>query len=199
MADVGRDPDLREQARATTDAFLADTTQVPEGLGTALKLAAWDGDARLFERYMAALETAVTPQVRGELVSALGNFSDPALTRRGLDAVLDGPLKSQDMGSVYRSTGRKPETRQAAWAWFETRYDEVMAKMGAHWAVRAPRVAYALCDPELRGRVVTFFEQGDRMPPGAERNLGLALERIDECLNDRARMQEPLRSYLRAR
>jgi alanyl aminopeptidase len=199
LGDAGRDPALRKAAREKTDTFLGDPSQVPEGLGTAMAMAAWDGDQALFGRLLEVAQTKVSPQVRTELVRAMGSFSDPALTVRGLDAVIDGPLRTQDLRVIYGSTGRTPETRQAAWSWIERRYDDIVSKMGTNWAVKAPRAASPLCDPALRGRVVKFFEGAGRTPPGSERNLGLALERIDECLSDRARMKEPLGPYLLAR
>jgi alanyl aminopeptidase len=101
LGDAGKDPALRKAAREKTDRFLGDPSQVPEGLGTALAMAAWDGDGALFDRFLSASQGKVSPQVRTELVRALGSFSDPALTVRGLDAVIDGPLRTQDLRVIY--------------------------------------------------------------------------------------------------
>jgi alanyl aminopeptidase len=199
LADAGQDPELRRAARASVDAFLTEPTVVPDGLASSLMISAWDGDEALFERYLACAQGPVSPGIRAQLVRGLGAFLEPPLIHRALDAVIDGPLRTQDLRSVYRAASSRPKTRRAAWSWFQLRYDDILAKLGKEWAIGAPRAVSGVCDSTLRAEIVAFFADPARMPKGADRNLGLQLERIDECLQNKALMQEPVEAYLRDR
>ena len=199
LADAGQDPELRREARQTVDAFLADPKTVPEGLSNALVIAAWDGDETLFDSYLTGAQTDVSPGVRAQLVRGLGSFPQPELVHRALDVTVDGPLRTQDLRRVYWASSGRPETRRAAWDWLTRRYDDLRAKLGDEWAVGAPRAVSGVCDGTLRAEIVAFFKEPSRMPAGADRNLGLQLEKIDECLQDKALMQEPIEAYLRGR
>ena len=128
LADAGQDPALRSAARSAVNAFLEKPSVVPEGLGSALVIAARDGDAALFERYMATLQGDVSPGVRAQLVRGAGSFQQPTLIHRALDSTVDGPLRTQDLRRVYGAASGRPATRRAAWSWFQRRYDDILAK-----------------------------------------------------------------------
>ena len=200
LADGGRDATLRAGAREGADAFLADPTAArPDGLDSMLTIAAWDGDAPLWEALRSALSSAVTPQVRVGVIRAMGSFEDAALLTRSLDLLLDGTLLAQDVRTMLGSVGRRDATLRTAWDWIVAHYEPLHGRMGPRFPMRLAAFGGAFCSPEDRAMLATFFAQPEHAPDGTARPLALALERIDTCLARRATLSAPLEAYLSRR
>lgn len=200
LAYLGQDETLRGQARETVALFLDDPQSVTqEQLTQALPVAAWSGDAALWERLRAIYPTLdADPTTQSAVLRALASFEDPALFTRTLNLLLDGTLQAQDFATVARGAGR-PTTRAAAWQWLKKHYDAVLKVAGRTAAPRLPFVAGAFCDPAERADVQAFFSDPARAPEGTDRNLAQVLERIDRCIRLRAAVKAPLAAWLAVR
>ncbi|MEZ4473714.1 MAG: M1 family aminopeptidase [bacterium] len=198
LAYLGADESLRAQARETVERYLTDPRSVPQEQAIqALPVAAWAGDAALWDRLKAAYAVAPDPTLQSAVLRALASFEDPALFTRTLDLVLDGTLRAQDFSTVARGAGR-PTTRRAGFAWLEAKYADVVRVVGPAVAPRLPYMAGGFCSAEQRDRVAAFFGAAEHAPDGTGRNLGRILERIDRCVRLRASLAEPVARWLSA-
>jgi aminopeptidase N len=161
------------------DAVLADR---------ALPLAAAHGDARFYEKVMAAVSSAPTPELRSRYINALTEFRDPKLIARTIEYVFSGKVRSQDMPRMLIEMMQHNESRPAAWEAIQV-----------HWAAlqhdvptsifRIVGSTGAFCDPAARTEVEHFFNE--HPVPQAKRALSRALQSIDICASFVA-FQRPL-------
>lgn len=195
LAYMGRDAALRKLAREQVDALLDDPEAITgEVASLALPVAAWEGDADLWEKLRAALDTAPDPIKRVAIVGALGSFQDPQLATRSLDLMLDGTLPAQDFRTLLRGVGHR--TRDAVWMWMTRNYDALAERMGDDYRSRFPWVGNGFCTAQDGERVAAFFAEEERAPAGTARNLGLVLENIGRCARLRTAIAEPLTRQL---
>lgn len=97
LGDTGRDRDVLAKARALAEQLLDNPTSLdPTVRGTVVNLAAIDGDARLYDRYLARARTVTEPEEHYRYLYALARFSDPALTRRTIELMLSPEVRTQD-------------------------------------------------------------------------------------------------------
>ncbi len=86
LGDVARDPQVQALARELTDQYLADPSSVDHEIASiALRIAALNGDQTLYDRIMADLKAAKTPEAYFTDISALRHFSDPKLVEKTLE------------------------------------------------------------------------------------------------------------------
>ncbi len=198
LAHLGGDAEVRAKARATVERWLKDHGGVaPDVLAQALPVAAWGGDAALWQRLRTALDDDVDPVTRVAIIGALGAFEDPALATRSLDLLLDGTLRAQDLRTVARSV-RRP-ARDAAWDWMTGNHAAIVERIGKQSAAALPWMAGGFCTAEAREKVAAFFAEPAHAPEGTARNLSLVLEEIDRCVGRRGRLQPAVKAWLAAR
>ena len=162
LADLGRDQRLREYARDAADRYLRGEDVEPSMVGPALRVAAFQGDAKLFDAIRARFENVKVPGERGRLLGALGAFRDPALRARALDYTFSGNLKPQEHYSIVQSAGAVPEQQDEVWAWAVRNYDRMIAALaGPRRGKGAPR---ARCDR---------LQEDGRRRPTADARSGL--------------------------
>ena len=183
----GHDDAIRTFARKVVDRWLADPASEPlDMVSICMPIAAWDGDAALFDRLRAAFGKVQSPTERSALLRGLGNFTSPDLVRRGLGLLLDGTLRAQDYGSVVGPTFRHPDTHTVFWAWFQEHYEELVRLRGPKSAAGLPWAVGAFCDADGRARGESFFKGVAIIPDGAPQNLAQALEDVDRCIRLKA-------------
>ena len=90
------------KARATAEQYMKDPQSVNAELaGKSLAIAAMNGDAALYDQYVAHLKTAKNPEEYGFYLQALGMFPQPELVKRSFDLFLGPEVKNQDMFALY--------------------------------------------------------------------------------------------------
>jgi hypothetical protein len=194
LAEYGRDPVLIQKARATADEYMKDPRSVsPELAGNALAIAATNGDAALYDEYVAHLKTAKDPQEYGFYLRALGMFPQPDLARRTYDLILGPEVKNQDLYALYFPLVNYRVQGQA-WELFKTDFPAILKKVDASDAVGLAQAAGAFCDPGLRDDSQKFF--AEQKLPGSERILRNAKDAVDACIQVRDLQQKNLTSYL---
>src|SRR6202035_4329628 len=116
----------------------------------ALAVAALDGDAALYDKYMDHLKKAKTPEEYYSYFGALGQFQDTALTKRTFDFALSPAVKNQDMFLVLRPL-RNYATQTEAWELFKSDFTAIMTKAGGSLgSARFAMAAGLFCDEKLR-------------------------------------------------
>lgn len=194
LAQYGRDPVLIEKARATAEQYMKDPQSVsPEIAGKSLMIAAMNGDAALYDQYVARLKGAKNPEEYGFYLQALGMFPEPELAKRTYDLVLGPDVKNQDLYALYFPLINY-RVQPQAWELFKTDFPAIMKKVDGPDAVSLAQAAGAFCDAGLRDDSQKFFAA--QKLPGTERILQNAKDQVNACIQVRDLQQKNLASYL---
>jgi aminopeptidase N len=197
LADQGKDPGLKAQARQIADQYLSDPSSVSPTLGqTALSIAAEDGDAALFDRLQKIYETSSDPELQDTALRELVIFTNPDLLERGLEYSVSPKVRNQDSAYQFKIAMRIPENRDQAWRFIKTHWDQVQAEFTTEMGSYLVEGTGNFCSVEARDEVKNFFAA--HPVPAADSALRHAIEHIDGCIELR-RLQEPnLKKWLAA-
>jgi aminopeptidase N len=176
---TARDPKVLARARELVSRELTKPGSVDKTLlNVIVGLAALEGDAALYDRYLARAKAATDPEEKYRFLYGLAGFSDPALVRRSMDLILSPDVRSQDAKIFVGALLRAPDGRDLAWDLLRQRWDELQKKdeTGNAYIVAA---LSTFCDPAAAQEVRTFF--ATHKVPDAERTLAQTLERVESC------------------
>ncbi len=152
----------------------------PTLLNVLVPLAALDGDAALYDRYLARAKSASDPEERYRYLYALASFGDPTLVRRTVDFILGPDVRSQDAKLFVGSLLASPDSRELGWQLIRARWSELQKKTGEFVGNTIIVGALAaFCDATAAKEIQSFFETNK--VPDAERTLQQSLERIESC------------------
>ncbi len=183
LGGTARDPETIETARRMVLAHLDSSNgdSIDSTLLNALVgLAAIDGDASLYDRYLARSKQASDPEEHYRYLYALADFSDPALVRRTMDLIVGPEVRNQDTAVFLSRLLSNPDARRLAWELLQARWDDLQKKSGQVFG--SPLLISSLgqfCDTKTRSEIEKFF--ATHKVPEAERTLQQALERISDC------------------
>ncbi len=165
LAEAGRRLQAYLTDRSTLDANLADTVA---------GLAARAGDEALYERYLALVAEARTPQERRRFLLALGSFRTPATLTRTLAAVLTPEIPTQDVAFVLMRLLGNPPVQRQAWAFLTKRWSVLRKRIPPLMLSRLVEATPSLREPRYAGEVGRFFRA--HPVPEATRAVKQALE-----------------------
>jgi alanyl aminopeptidase len=186
VAQVGADPELRAQARTLALAWLAgDRGRMGAGYKAILETAAQDGDAPLFDAFVAALGQARDSSTRIDIDIALGHFRAPALLQRAFELALADGQDLREAREIYDAAGGDPLNAPALLRFAGLRLDDMARAMPEDTLARMPRWHTKLCTPQDRAAVQALYAQRLARVAGGPRNLAQALEQIDICIANR--------------
>ena len=192
------DPAFQKEALALAWRWLGERkTLAPEMIDVVLGLAAWTGDANLYERLLADARAAADKQDRDRLLGALAGFRDPTLVKRSLDLVMDGGFEILDsVALLWGATGTRTG-RRLAFAYVRANYDKLAAKLPEEWRASLVGIG-ADCTPEALAETEAFF--GPRTPKerGGERAYKNTVEGMRLCVARRAADLASFGEFLRA-
>ena len=180
LGEVG-DPAAVKEARALVDQELATPKSTnPTLLDAAITIAAANGDAALYEKYLARSKAAVDPEDRYRFLYGLTGFPDPALVRRTMAYALGAEVRSQDAPYVIAQLLGSEASRALVWDMLREQWDAVQKKTGVFGGNTViVNSLSAFCDATRASEVKAFFAA--HPVPDAERTLSQALERINAC------------------
>jgi aminopeptidase N len=197
---TGNSSDVQRQARELALKYIADPASVPPTLAsTVLNVAAYGGDAMLYDLYMAQLPKLTgRPEEYYRLFNALASFQDPALVQRTLRFAMSRDVRTQDTATLIAGLLGRSTSQDAAWSFVKENWQTLERTLGVFQGI--PRIAGAVgafCTREKRVEVEQFFTQ--HPVPAAERTLRQGFERIDSCIAVKERQSGPLASWLAGR
>jgi aminopeptidase N len=179
---AGRDPAVLREARRRVDMYLGSAGDTdPSLFTTVVELAALNGDAALYERYLARSRRANEEggdarNFRG----ALSLFPDPDLTKKTLEYATSSEVRSQDTPALLGELLSTPGTAATAWDHVKTHWD-TLQRTGMFQGVRRIVGGTAnFCDVSMRNDLASFL--ATHPVSGNERVAQQALERIDRCV-----------------
>lgn len=175
------DADTRAEARRLLDLYLKDPAAVdPTLVNLAFGLSARNGDAALYDTFLARTSTAKTPEDYYRYLFALTAFRDPALVRRNLDLALSDQVRSQDLAGWIAALLGNSASRQPAWELLKANWPSLQSKVVTFGGRGAIPALSAFCDEAALKDIERFFTEN--RAPGAERALKRTLEEIRGCV-----------------
>ena len=194
---TGNDPDVQQRARELATQYIANPTTLPATIaGTVLQIAASDGDAALYDRYMAQIQQPGTqPEDYYRFFAALPAFRSPALVTRTLEFAVSDNVRTQDTGTLIAGLLARPASRDAAWAFTQAQWPTLVKKLGTFQGI--PTIVSALggfCSTPKAAEIKAFFAKSP--VPSAERTLQQTVERIENCAAVDARQSAPFARWL---
>jgi len=194
LAGPGRDPELVAKARGVVEQYMKAPESVDAALAkSSLLVAARNGDAGLYDKYIQHLKTAKTPEEYYAYLLALGDFPETELTRRSFALVLSDELKNQDMFVLYFLLANT-QTQPVAWGLFKADFPSIWKKLDPSGRIAFAELAGLFCDGKLRDDSQKFF--ADQKLPGTERILKNAKDKVNACIQVRELQQKNLSAYL---
>jgi aminopeptidase N/puromycin-sensitive aminopeptidase len=174
---------------------MKDPASVPDPVArTAVVVAALNGDAALYDRYIEHMKSAKAPNEYQIYFSGLTLFPEPSLVRRTIDYILSPDVKGQNVNSVV-GLFNKPEIQSVAWEYFKAHFTELYDKAGPTNGSSLVNIAGRFCDPKLRDDSQSFFASQNL--PGTERPLRNALDRVNACIELKSLQQANLSVFLK--
>ncbi len=196
MGYTARDPETLKQAAEIAREYLADPASVdPNVVENALNLAAIEGDAQLYEEYLAHMRQAKSPEDYYRYAGAITSFRQPELAEKTLNALLSPEVRSQDMVGGFFSMLSNPETRAQAWNFFKSHWPEIDQKSGGGLGGGFGGVAGVFCSAEAKQDLQDWFAK--HPDPGSNRRLRMGMERLDDCVRLKQTQETNLSSWLK--
>jgi len=199
LGTIAEDADVVAKARAALDRSLSGGNAIDPTLeGAATRTAAAHGDAPLFDALVKASERASSPDAQYRYLTALAEFSDPALIDRALRRTLSSSIRSQDTSLYLAGFFHNPAARDRAWSFVRE-----------NWTALEPKIAIAggdtrlvaslgeFCDARSRDSIAAFF--AEHKLPGAVRTLDQTIERINNCLELQTKQTPAVTGWLAGR
>ncbi len=175
---LGEDEQTTRDAVALCEAYLLDRHAVdPDLADGVVGIAAREGDARRYERFLAEVEGAQTPQDRRRFLLALGAFRRADLIERTLELSLTDTVQTQDVAILLTRMLHNPTAREATWAFLKRRWSRLSRRMPPMMITRPIEATSALGTPAYRREVAAFFAA--HPVPTARRAVRQALEQFD--------------------
>jgi aminopeptidase N len=190
MAGIARDPATLAAMHAVVTQELDQPGSVEPTLrGVAVNLAASDGDAALYDRYLARSKAAVNPEERYQFLYALTSFTNPDLVKRTMALVVSPDVRSQDAKLVIANMIGNAATRELAWSLVRENWAEIQKKTGEFVGNTViVGTLGAFCEAGKADEIEQFFSA--HKVPDAERTLKQSAEAIRSCARF-AEMQRP--------
>ena len=188
LGQVGRDPEVLAQARTFAHQYVADPLAIdPSMANTVVNLAALEGDAALYDEFLAATKTARAPEEYYRFLYALARFSDPALLTRTLEYALTPDVRGQDFGSLLGAVMTNPAGTDLAWNFAREHWAEINRKPPGNSGGRMLSSASMFCDAKHAQELKDFVAQNKPDWKGMPRTF----EDIESCAEVKS-FQEPL-------
>jgi aminopeptidase N len=196
LGHAGNDPEVLAEARKLTEQALENPAAVDHTMAfTVFRLAAINGDAALYDRILAKLNSKeATPEEYYLYFQTLAEFRDPALLQRTLDLAVSPAVRSQDSLGLIAAVMQNPAGTRPAWDFVRAHWGDIEKVGGGFTSGEVVASTSAFCDAGLRDEVQDFF--ATHKVPTAERRLKQAIERMNYCVDLKARQTPQLSSWL---
>ena len=193
---AGYDPDVLSQSRALVERYIQDPSAIdPSLVGTIIRLAALQGDQALYDKYVAQVKNARTPEEHNEFLYGLAWFSDPALLIRTMQFANSGAVRSQDATFLIGAALRNPAGRPKTWDYVKEHWAELSANVPAFAGGTLVESAGGVCNADARDDVESFL--ASHQVPASERTIQHTEEMMNQCVDMRAQQEAGLATWLK--
>ena len=174
----GTDPEVRAEAEARFERFLADGSGLtPDLLTPVAHVVVAAGGSKAWTTMLSQYRSAATPQAKVRYLFALPDTPDPALLARTLDMALGEEVRTQDAPFLVSGVMSNRAGGRLAWEWLERHWEDLQSRFPPGLMVRTFEGVTSLVDPEVASAVHAFTSSHDL--PLAGPRLDQLLERMD--------------------
>jgi len=189
MGGLARVPAVRDAARTRLERYFSDSASLDPNIVSAVaNIAAIDGDAALFERYLERKRQATSdPEEEQRFLLALGAFEKPDLIERALRLAMTDEVRPQDRPFMLATLLGRRASRGAAWPFVRAQWQEMNATMDPMLMQGLVRATGQLTDPSMADEVSAFL--AERETPQTQETTAQVREqlRIDAAAVTRLR------------
>jgi cytosol alanyl aminopeptidase len=197
VGDEGADPGVRVEAQKLALRWFGDhSVASPELAAAALSLAALDGDAMLYDRYLAAAKAEPDRNERQRILAAMGRFRDPELVARGFQLYLGNDFDPRESYVLLSGPAGHSSTRELVFAFVQKNFDTIVARMPRDFGGLLPQLGRGFCDEAHFIAMQGFFSARTRNFAGGDRRLTQTLEEIQQCAGFKAKAAPALAAFL---
>jgi len=179
MGHMANAADVRAEARRRIDGHLAGTARLqPDVAGPIAAVAASDGDASLYDRYVARMKEAQSsdPQEEQRFRVALTEFRDPALVDRFARSIFTDLIRDQDRALLLLRMHGLAHARDAAFRTLREAWDEFVVKMDPGGKQRCANALGQLTPRALVEQAAAFLRE--KQTPDIKETVAQATERM---------------------
>jgi alanyl aminopeptidase len=194
----GHDEAALQRSRTLADSYFKDRHSVdPSLVGTALSLAALNGDWKLYNQLKTGFETTEIPAERGRYLAAMGCFLDAQYLKAALRYTVTGPLRPQELFTVVFGMGTvQLDPGPMLWDWMTGNYDAIAARIPPTFMAYMPFFASG-CDQSRLAAAREFFADEKHKVAGTDKTLEQVAESVTHCAQLRDREGKAVSAYLR--
>ena len=195
LGETGRDPAVLAEAGKLAQRYMQDPSSVdPDLVGTVLSLAAVNGNASLYDEYLAHAKSAHSPEDYYRYLYALADFRDTSLVKQTLEDALSPAVRSQDMASLISAVMGNPAGRDLAWDFVRQHWLQLANKSPVYGSVGLIYSTGVFCSEKRLDEVKQFFTQ--HPVQGGERPFEQSLETIRYCVDLKSQQESQLAAWL---
>jgi aminopeptidase N/puromycin-sensitive aminopeptidase len=190
-----RDPNVLAEARKLAEQALDNPASVDHDLArSVVRLAALNGDQAFYDKLLATLKNAKSPEEYYMALFALPRFDDPKMLQQTLNYAISPEVRSQDALGLIDDIMRNPAGEKLAWDFVLSHWDAVQKVGGPFASAEVVRAAGSFCDAGMRDQVTDFYSA--HKIEAAERTYRQSIERINNCVAVKAQQEPRLESWL---
>ena len=156
--------------------------------------AAKSGDASLYDRYLAVIQSTNDPQRRRDLLGALSQFSTPDLVDRTLQLSTSKNVSKQDYLVLLSGLLGRTETNERALQYLQQRPTEVAQHLPPGGSVVLANVSSSFCEDSKRVVIADTFSHEPFVVP--LRVLDRTQASMDECISLRNKQEMNFKQWL---
>jgi aminopeptidase N len=198
LGSIAEDPEVLARAQMLASQYLRDPDSIDREIAPiALRVAARRGDEAFYEELMKNVLAAKTPETYINGIIALSSFQEPRLVERTLEYAISPQMRSQDAVGLISFLMQNPAVAKQAWDFVQAHWSVIENLGGAFAGGEIVQATSGFCDPAMRDEVETFFTT--HPAPAAERSLKQSAERINYCVDLKARQSDRLAAWLQNR
>ena len=198
LALIARDPDASAEAAKRFPPAAGPADVDPNLLDVVVTAAARAADSARFEDLRSRARTETDPAAKRRYLHALARVEDAALTTRAVDLALSEDVPMQDFSSFVSVLLANRETREAAFAMINDRWQETRTKADSPMILR--RLVESLATLPERRHLEAVRAFLDKHPiDGARQAIAQTLERMQMDVALRERILPRIGAWLRAR
>ena len=190
-----RDPMALAEARKIADKALDNPASVDRELaGAAIRLAALTGDQAFYDKLLATLKNAKSPEEYYMALFALPQFVDPNLLQQTLNYAISPEVRSQDALQLIGSVMQNPAGEKIAWDFVLAHWSAVQKAGGPFASAEIVGATGTFCDANMRDQVAQFYAA--HKIEAAERTYRQSIERINNCVELKSQQEPQLATWL---
>jgi len=175
LGTIGGDLDVRARARVLVE--VEGLAPDPALLAAAVNVVAANGSAQDFEKFIARMRSATTPQEELRYLSALADFPDPDLIARLARMAVTDEIRTQNAPLLLRRALGNRDAGEIAWFFVAAEWDLVNRRFPSNSISRLLEGIRSLSKPSVASQVLVFFET--HAVPQGDRILAQHLERLE--------------------